>query len=137
MTTGSFIYYIERDDSVSSRVRPHDRSLFRWLSALSDCIFNLFYFIPIHLADLRLSTHVALRQLVRKTVEEEIEKKHYDIYISHTDDTLLKLSHLVAYLQERQLLPVESTSVPHRLTFIRCQTQHVSEISSTHLSAMR
>jgi hypothetical protein len=57
---------------------------------------------------------------MRNTIREEVSRGYFDVYISHTDQTLFKYSHLVSYLHESKLLATQvSQDKPFALGFLR------------------
>ena len=51
-----------------------------------------------------MSSYSCLVDLVKETIRKEISLKNNDVYISSTDEMLVKFSHVVAYLYESEKL---------------------------------
>jgi hypothetical protein len=98
--------------------------------------------------DPKIPSHIALVSLMRNTIREEVTRGHFDVYISHTDQTLFKFSHLVSYLHESKLLPTHqpAQSLQPRIPQVRdlssltslsplCHHLHFSPLISHHLSS--
>ena len=56
------------------------------------------------LQDPKVSSYSCLLALVKDTIKMEISRKVFDVYVSNTDESLVKFSHVTAYLHESRML---------------------------------